>query len=183
MKTLNSLVLALVLALTTVSAQAANYLAYRLDDRSVTEGEWNQVLIQAENLGITLLRSPEIYQNRILAFEESQASSEQTWLTTLSRMTPLPVNEFRGVFSVSTGRFYLRFKAEVFGIEAKSRLEASGFTVLTPESDLAAEALIVVEGTRSPANEASELAVLQQLPDLLFVAVNRVPLLVDVRVR
>jgi hypothetical protein len=78
------------------------------------------------------------------------------------------------VLSVSSGYFYLQFQDQVPLDEVRKRLSGAGFKIITP--DPAPGTVIVVGGSRLPADRERELAKLKKLPDLLYAAPHDISL-------
>lgn len=150
------------------------YLAFRTHE-PMTSDRWQTLLKDAATFGIKPIETRDLQREGILVFETPE---DPTLLKKIdkrfSRLTPVPVREFRGVVSVSSGCFYLQFQDQVPLDVVRKRISDAGFKIVTP--DLSMGSVIAVEGSRLPADRERELAKLKKLPELLYAAPDDIPL-------
>jgi hypothetical protein len=150
-----------------------NYLAYRTDSTSTVAAR-SELVKKAVDAGLRPLEDSALDREGLLVFEVVDLSAVEKSADLFKKMERIPINEFRGVLSVPTGSFYLRFKDDVTPAAARKRVEALGFKLLTPPADRGS--LLVVEGSKRPLDQKRELDRLKKLQQLLFVAPNDIPL-------
>lgn len=162
------------------SAQTSrDYVAYRADSTS-TPGKREELLKKAPTAGLKPVKDGALERAGLWVFEiEDAALAASNAASLFKEMKRVPVNEFRGVLSVPTGNYYLRFAVGVSSTTARKRVEALGFKVLTPSVD--GGTLLVVEGTGDARDRQRELNRLKKLDQILYVAPNDIPLRVPVR--
>ena len=125
--------------------------------------------------GIKVLESSALQRDGIIVFEYPDDPALRKKLDEMfSGMLRIPIRKFRGVLSVSTGYFYLRFQNQVPLEVARKRIAEKGFKIVTP--DPRPGSFLVVEGSRLPADREKELARLKKLEGLLYVASDDIPL-------
>jgi hypothetical protein len=150
------------------------FVAFRVTE-PMTPDECHSLLLNATKAGLTPVEDRALQRAGLLVFElpEDPALVEKSGKI-FSGMRRVPVREFRGVLSVHTGNFYLRFKDHITLAAARKRVADLGFKVVTPESDRSS--LLVVRGTGLPTDRDRELTRLKTLQDLLYVAPDDIPL-------
>jgi hypothetical protein len=149
------------------------YVAYSV--ANLTAAERATVITDARRIGFTPVQDEALDREGLLVLGvPDRVKPSEEAVKAFSRLTRVPVREYRGVLSVPSGNFYLRFKANVPPTLARQRIQALGFKVLTPLAD--SSSLLVVEGTGQPADRDRELAKLQKLHELLYVAPDDIPL-------
>ncbi len=156
------------------ASRQEKYVAFRADE-PMTPDEHQSLLLSARKAGLKPVEDRALQREGLLVFEvpDDPALVEKSGKMFYG-MRRVPVREFRGVLSVPTGNFYLRFKDHVTPEVARKRITDLGFKVVTPNSDRSS--LLVVEGTGLPADRDRELARLKKLQELLYVAPNDIPL-------
>jgi hypothetical protein len=168
--------------LTAASAQETaaapqKYVAYQAKP-TMTAEERRALVESATHAGLEPIEDRALEQEGLLVFElpadHAVANSSIKLFRGLQRV---PVNEYHGVLSVPTGSFYLRFDRKVSQAQARQRIQALGFKVITPPSDTSQ--LLVVEGTGQPADRDRELAILKRLQEILYVVPADLPLRVS----
>jgi hypothetical protein len=147
--------------------------AYRLDAKTTPTAR-SELLRKVKEAGLEPLRDDALDRAGLLVFETAHPSVLERTSALFRNMERVPINEFRGVVSVPTGNFYLRFTEDVTPATARKRVEALGFKVLTPATD--SSSLLVVEGSKRPLDRQKELERLRQLEQLIFVAPNDIAL-------
>jgi hypothetical protein len=154
-------------------ADPAAFFAYRADPATPPETR-RHVVEKAIEAGLTPVEDWALERQGLLVFKADDPTLVDKTRTLFTGMLSVPIREFRGVLSVPTGNFYLRFRQEVSQATARKRVEALGFKVLTPPTDRSS--LLVVERSGLPVNRDRELALLKNLSELLYVAPNDIPL-------
>jgi hypothetical protein len=140
--------------------------------------ESRKKLVEALNAaGVKPVESYALDHHRILAFETPSGVLEQKVSRLVSGLKAIPVLEYKGIFSVHTGYFFLQFKNSVPLETARKRILDAGFRIASPR--LEPRTFIVVERSRLPENRDAELEMLKKLPDLLYVSPDDVPLQVS----
>ena len=117
----------------------------------------------AAEKGLAVIEDSSLDQKGLLVFAMPDDPTMVARARSLFRGLAHTIKEYRGVLSVPTGSFYLRFNKGVSNSEARRRIRALGFKVTTPMSDTTT--LLVVEGTGYPGERDRELAILKGLPD------------------
>jgi hypothetical protein len=165
-----------------VSAQAGQaskqYVAYR-EGSPTTPIERDELVKNATAAGLKPVKDSALERAGLWVFEIEDAVRAAASAALFKTMERVPVNEFRGVLSVPTGRFYLRFAEGVPTATARKRIESLGFKIVTPASDSAA--VLVVEGTGRAVDRSRELNRLKKLDQLVYVAPNDIPLRLPTR--
>jgi hypothetical protein len=168
--------------LTGASAQDAaaapqKYVAYQAKP-TMTAEERRALVESATHAGLEPIEDRALEQEGLLVFQLPANDAVPNSSTKLFQgLQRVPLNEYHGVLSVPTGRFYLRFESKVSRAEARQRIQALGFKIMTPASDTSQ--LLVVEGTGQPADRDRELAILKRLREVLYVAPADLPLRVS----
>lgn len=156
------------------------YVAYR-EDATATPTEREEMLKKAAAAGLKPLKDSALERAGLWVFEVEDTAIADSSAALFKTMQRVPINEFRGVLSVPTGNFYLRFADNVSIATARKRVEALGFKILTPPSDIGP--VLVVEGTGRSLDRQRELSRLKKLDQLLYVAPNDIPLRIPARDR
>ena len=109
------------------------YVAFRADEL-MTPDERQSLLASATKAGLKPVEDRALQRGGLLVFEvpADPALAEKSGRI-FSGMLRVPIREFRGVLSVHTGSYYLRFKDHVTPAVARTRIRALGFKVVTPE--------------------------------------------------
>jgi hypothetical protein len=149
------------------------YVAFRVE-ASTTPAQRRELLRKVKEAGLEPLENDALERAGLLVFETGRLAVRDDAPAVLRHMEPVPVTEFRGVLSVPTGSFYLRFQEDVAPAVARKRVEALGFKVVTPAAD--SSSLLVVEGSKRPLDRQQELQRLRQLDQLMFVAPHDIAL-------
>ena len=176
--------LALCLGVAAVKAQPdpprRDYVAYRA--ATVTPpAERDELLKKAITAGLKPLEDTALTRAGLWVFEVENAALAAKNAALFKAMERVPINEYRGVLSVPTGNYYLRFAEGISAATARLRVEALGFKILTPSTD--SGSLLVVEGTGRSADRQRELNRLKALNQVLYVAPNDIPLRIPARNR
>lgn len=177
-----AVVLGLCLAVPPVKAQPSpsrqDYVAYRAAP-AATPAERDELLKKALTAGLKPVEDSALARAGLWVFEVENAALAAKNAALFEAMERVPINEYRGVLSVPTGNYYLRFAAGISSATARQRVEALGFKILTPSTD--SNSLLVVEGTGRSADRQRELNRLKALNQVLYVAPNDIPLRIPAR--
>lgn len=134
-----------------------------VSSRRLSLAEWQGMMAKMKNAGLKTIHNPALQSRNMILIDRGNGAGVSAELKKeLPALQAVPVKRSNGALIISTGRYFLRFSKEVSASQAKKRLLAAKFEILSEPGDLTP--LFVVKRSQSPNDYESDLKELRRLP-------------------